>query len=190
MTRVLQAIVLILGVISVGAPVHAALSEKAIMEVVNEQYSSTGVSAQFQFNDSMSLLVITVDQDAFQKSLPVLIQRGLLGANTNERDLLLRPYSMEMSAALVLSALCLEQLYINISNLDNSQVMLFLANRNSYGQIVRRLGQQFFFDRKLAKKIDWDHLDYRNLIVISTDFRTEGWLLETMNTEMKFWRSK
>ena len=190
MTRVLGVIVLILGAISVGALAHAALSEKAIMEVVDQQYSSTGVSAQFQFNDSISLLVITVDQDAFQKSLPMLIKRGLLGANTTERDLLLRPYSEELSAALLLSAVCLEPLYINLSNLDNSQVMLFFANRNSYGQTVRRLGGQFFFDRKLAVKIDWVHLDYRNLVIISRDWQAESWLLDATNAEMKFWRPK
>ena len=138
----------------------------------------------------MSLLVITVDQDTFGKSRPMLIKRGLLSKNVDERDLSLRPYSMGMSAALQLSALCLEQLYNNLPNLDNAQVMVFSANRNSYGKVVRRLGEQFFFDRKLAMKIDWEHSDYRNLVVISQEFHVEEWLLEETAAEMKFWRPR
>ena len=61
-------------------------------------------------------------------------------------------------------------IYFNNPGLDQIVVHLYHVHRNNYGNKVTDLFASFNMNRKLSNKIDWEHINYLNVIEILPSF--------------------
>ena len=132
-----------------------------------------------------NILFIVIDSEKTLGAFSDWQKLGFVNPALKEFDIDRYPYSIAMDGSAIGLCASLSTLYLQLKNLNNLKVMVYIISPNDYGQMEKNLAYSFQFNRMLFNEINWSHFDcnVNDFQKITQNFVATPWITKKLNNE-------